>query len=154
MNSPELSGLFLFLNIRGFVSKQFTLGKNERLKSRKQIEQLFKEGRSFVVNPYRIYFFLHGQLNIDHGLQFGVGVSNKNFKKAVDRNRIKRLTREAWRLQKNDLKEKVMVGNKKMNVFFIYTGKDLPDFTIAKDKVAVALKKLSDKLDEKNSSNS
>jgi len=85
---------------------------------------------------------------MDHGLQFGVGVSSKNFKKAVDRNRIKRLTREAWRLQKNELKELLKTSNKQLNVFFIYTGKELPDFATIKDKVAVALKKLSGKVNE------
>ena len=130
------------------MSKQFTLGKDERLKSRKQIEELFAEGKSFVVSPFRVYFFVHGPLTMDHGLRFGVGVSNKNFKKAVDRNRIKRLTREAWRLQKIELKELVKTKGKQLNVFFIYTGKELPDFKAIKDKVAVALKKLGGKLDE------
>ena len=136
------------------MRKQFTLGKDERLKSRKQIEKLFAQGKSFVVNPYRIYFLVHGPRPMDHGLQFGVGVSAKNFKKAVDRNRIKRLTREAWRLQKNELSEKIKTTRMQLNVFFIYTGKELPDFTIVKDKVAVALKKLSDKIDENISANS
>ena len=40
------------------MSKQFTLGKNERLKSRKSIEQLFKAGKSFVVSPYRVHYFI------------------------------------------------------------------------------------------------
>lgn len=136
------------------MSKQFTLGKNERLKSRKQIERLFAEGRSFVVSPFRVYFTVHGPWSVVHGLQFGVGVSSKNFKKAVDRNRIKRLTREAWRLQKNELRELVKTQGKQLNVFFIYTGKELPDFMIMKDKVAVALKKLADKIDENISSHS
>ena len=136
------------------VRKHFTLGKEERLKSRKQIEKLFAEGKSFAVNPYRIYFLIHGQWTTDHGLQFGVGVSTKNFKRAVDRNRIKRLTREAWRLQKNDLSEKIKTTQKQLNVFFIYTGKELPDFTTVKDKVAVALKKLADKIDENISAHS
>jgi len=136
------------------VRKQFTLGKEERLKSRKQIEKLFADGKSFVVNPYRIYFLVHGPLIMEHGLQFGVGVSAKNFKKAVDRNRIKRLTREAWRLQKNDLSEKIKTTQKQLNVFFIYTGKELPDFTTVKEKVAVALKKLADKIDENIPANS
>ena len=136
------------------MTNQFTLGKEERLKSRKQIEKLFAEGKNFVVNPFRIYFFAHGPLTRDHGLQFGVGVSNKNFKKAVDRNRIKRLTREAWRLQKNELKALIKTQSRQLNVFFIYTGKELPDFTTVKDKVAVALKKLADKTNENISSHS
>lgn len=141
------------------MTKQFTLGKNERLKSRKQIEKLFAEGNSFVVHPFRVYFLVHGPWTMDHGLQFGVGVSAKIFKRAVDRNRIKRLTREAWRLQKNDpiaigLKELVKASGKQLNVFFIYTGKELPDFTTVKDKVAVVLKKLADKMNENFSANS
>ncbi len=87
-------------------------------------------------------------------VQFGVGVSAKNFKRAVDRNRIKRLTREAWRLQKNALKELVRGSNKQLHVFFIYTGKELPDFVTVKDKVAVALKKLSAKVNENDPANS
>jgi len=136
------------------VRKQFTLGRGERLKSRKQIEKLFAEGKSFVVNPFRVYFLVHGPSTMGHGLQFGVGVSAKNFKKAVDRNRIKRLTREAWRLQKNDLREKIKTTQKQLNIFFIYTSKELPEFTSVKDKVAVALKKLADKIDENIPANS
>ena len=139
------------------VKKQFTLGKNERLKSRKQIEKLFAGGKSFVVNPFRVFFIINGPLsmvNNENYLQFGVGVSNKNFKKAVDRNRVKRLTREAWRLQKNDLKESLKTQAKQLNVFFIYTGKELTDFTTVKEKVAVALKKLAGKIDENTSTHS
>jgi ribonuclease P protein component len=139
------------------VRKQFTLGKEERLKSRKQIENLFDKGKSFVVARFRIYYIINSEVPIqrgESGLKFGVGVSAKNFKKAVDRNRIKRLTREAWRLQKNDIKEKVGETQRQLNVFFIYTGKELPDFTTVKDKVAIALKKLSDKIDENISAHS
>jgi len=144
------------------VRKQFTLGKNERLKSRKQIKQLFDKGKSFVITPFRVYFLIHEMFNAQRSIptaiginvQFGVGVSAKNFKKAVDRNKIKRLTREAWRLQKNELSELAKKQDKQLNVFFIYNGKELPDFTMVKDKVAVALKKLADKIDENISANS
>ena len=133
------------------MSKQFTLGNNERLKSRKQIGQLFDNGRSFVVTPFKIYYLVSEILNAQPSMsnvQFGIGVSAKNFKRAVDRNRIKRLAREAWRLQKNELKEQIKTKGKQLNVFFIYTGKELPEFAIVKDKVDVALKKLADKIDE------
>ena len=139
------------------VRKQFTLGKDERLKSRKQIEQLFDTGKSFIVTPFRIYFMFNSELPTSDKrslLQFGVGASSKNFKKAVSRNRIKRLTIEARRLQKNELEEKIKTSVKQLNVFLIYTGKELPDFTMVKDKVGVALKKLVDKIDESISQNS
>ena len=137
------------------MRKQFTLGKEERLKSRKQIEHLFDKGKSFVVSPFRVYFIVNSELPIQRnggGLKFGVGVSAKTFKKAVYRNRIKRLTREAWRLQKNEIREKAIETQRELNVFFIYTGKELPDFTTVKEKVAIALKKLAVKIDENISS--
>lgn len=137
------------------MREKFTLGKEERLKSRKQIEQLFDKGKSIVITPFRVYFLIDEMLNAQRSMfnvQFGVGVSARNFKKAVDRNRIKRLTREAWRLQKNEITEKASETQRQLNVFFIYTGKELPDFTTVKEKVAIALKKLADKIDENISS--
>ena len=135
------------------MRKQFTLRKDERLKSRKQIEKLFAEGKSFVVNPFRVYFIINNEsIEANSSFQFGVGVSTKNFKKAVDRNRIKRLTREAWRLQKNELKEKARSAQKQVKVFLIFIAKELPDFAAVNDKVTIALKKLEDKIDENISS--
>lgn len=133
------------------MPKQFTLGKNERLKSRKQIERLFAEGKSFIVNPFRVHFIVNGEASlraersksmVNSSLQFGVGVSAKNFKRAVDRNRIKRLTREAWRLQKKELKELPKASNKQLNVFFIYTGKEVPEYKLIVEKVSVVIQKL------------
>ncbi|MES1226963.1 MAG: ribonuclease P protein component, partial [Bacteroidota bacterium] len=82
------------------MAKQFTLGKKERLKSRKSIEQLFNEGKSFAVSPCRVFYMIlpFNATSTSFIVQFGAGVSTKNFKKAVDRNRIKRLVREAYRL--------------------------------------------------------
>lgn len=134
------------------MTKRFTFGKTERLKSRKQIEQLFSEGESFFVPPYKL-FFIHASLTTHHSpLTFGIGVSNKNFRRAIDKNRIKRLTREAWRLQKNSLQERLRDKNVQLNVFFIYTGKELPDFDLVKEKVGVVLKKLENITDENFSS--
>lgn len=142
------------------MAKQLTLGKKERLKSRKLIEQLFSEGKNFPLSPFRVYY-IFTSTTPDSRLptQLGVGVSGKNFKKAVDRNRIKRLIREAYRLQKTDpvttgLQEKLKEKNLQLNVFFIYTGKELPEFNTVKEKLKLILNKLMQIADENISSNS
>lgn len=126
------------------MPKQFTLGKNERLKSRKLIEQLFKEGRSFALFPFRLYYLLSkDEAHItESALRFGVGVSARNFKRAVDRNRLKRLTREAYRLQKMELQEKLKHKDLQLNIFFIYAGKELPEYKVVYDKMGVVLQKI------------
>jgi ribonuclease P protein component len=86
-------------------------------------------------------------------LQCGVAVSSKNFKKAVDRNRIKRVVREAYRLQKKALQEKLKEKNKGLYIFLVYTGKELPEYQLVYDKVNVILNKLLKQCDEKNTSN-
>jgi len=127
------------------VPKLYTLSKSERLKSRKQIEQLFKEGKKIAVFPLQIYYLLMPLTTHDSQLttQFGVGVSAKNFKKAVHRNRIKRLIRESYRLQKPNFNDSIKANNQQLSVFFIYTGKDVPDYKLLYDKVAIALQKIS-----------
>jgi len=127
------------------VSHHFTLGKKERLKSRKQIEQLFKEGNSISISPFRVYFLINQMFNAQRSMfnvQFGVGVSGKSFRKAVDRNRIKRLIREAWRQQNTELKEKLKTTGLQMDVFFIYTGKEIPGYKLVCEKVKTAIEKL------------
>lgn len=130
------------------MAKQFTLAADERLKSRKLIEQLFDEGKSFAVQPYRVYYILKPG---EPQLQFGTGVSAKNFKKAVDRNRVKRLTREAYRLQKLILQQTLANKKQQLSVFFIYTGKELPEFDLVKQKLEVILNRLIKVINESNS---
>jgi ribonuclease P protein component len=130
------------------MKKQFTLSINERLKSRKQIELLFSEGKKFSINPFRVFYLLNELTN--PVIQFGVGVSNKNFKKAVDRNRIKRLVREAWRLQKLPLQQKLKEKKRQLNIFFIYTGKEIPEYSEAVDKINKTLEKLGNILFPEN----
>jgi ribonuclease P protein component len=75
-------------------------------------------------------------------LQAGFGASSRYFKKAVDRNRIKRLGREAYRLQKEPLLRRLEEKGLCLAVFFIYTGKDLPDYPTVTQKIGVVLQKL------------
>ena len=97
-------------------------------------------GKSFAAFPLRItYQFIPSE---EASLQVGVTVGKKYFKKAVDRNRIKRLIREAYRLQKNDLTE--VLKRKKQNgfLFFVYTDKTIASFGTIKEAMNRALKRL------------
>ena len=136
------------------MKKAFTLGKRERLKSRKLIERLFREGKSISVFPYRaLYLPVSAADNQSPSiiLQMGVAVSSKHFKKAVHRNKIKRLTREAYRLQKAGLQQKLGGAGRQLMLFFIYTGREMPDFSLVKEKVQVILDKLIRIIDENGS---
>lgn len=126
------------------MAKRYTLSRNERLKSRKQIEQLFSNGQRFVSPPFRIFysFQINKQPDVPYLLQAGFGASSRNFKTAVERNRIKRLIKEAYRLQKNEVQDKLKEQNKRLYVFFIYTGKELPVYTEIYNSITIALAKL------------
>ena len=117
--------------------QRYTFKKDEKLKSRKTIEQLFKEGKSFSIFPFRILWNLHKKNT--GPLQTGFAVSSKHFKKAVDRNRIKRLMREAYRLQKNDLQNQLTQQQKQAVVFFIYVGNELPEYSLIFEKTKAVL---------------
>jgi ribonuclease P protein component len=116
------------------MASQFTLGKKERLKSRKAIDHLFAKGNKKSVQPLRAVYMLTN----DKGLLLGAGASNKNFPRATDRNRVKRLIREAWRLQKNELAEKLTGKAFGLHVFILCTDRELPAYTA----VTVAVKKI------------
>ena len=82
-----------------FVKMRNTLGKQERLKSKKLIEKLYAEGDSVKTFPLRLMYVQTAHTS-EFPCQVGVSVAKRNYKLAVDRNRLKRLMRETYRLQK------------------------------------------------------
>jgi ribonuclease P protein component len=127
------------------TTQRYFLKKEDRLKSRKAIDLLFAKGKSFSNFPFRICWQL---LDSEAELKAGFTASSKNFKKATDRNRIKRLIREAYRLQKNNLQDALQLKNKGVYIFFIYTGKEVPDYDVVFEKTGNVLKRIIKLLDE------
>lgn len=87
-------------------------------------------------------------------LKTGFTVSTKYFKKAVDRNRIRRLMKEGYRLQKNDLQKCLEDKNKQVAIFIIYTAKEIPVYAFVIEKIADVLQRLQKIVNENNSANS
>lgn len=117
----------------------FTFKKGERLCSKKIIDKLFLEGESFLSFPFKIVY-----LKIDRPssfpVQVGFSVGKRNFKKAVQRNLIKRKMREAYRLNKQNLYN--ATGENQLAVFFIFIGKTIPEYSVVEAGVKKGIKKL------------
>lgn len=116
---------------------KLTFNKKEKLKSEKLITQLFAEGQSVVAYPLRLVY-LPTTFDDNVKVKAGVSVSKRNFKNAVDRNRIKRLMREAYRLQKGAYFNNFSTSYALM---ILYIGKDGTDF----ETVKLKMKQLFDK---------
>lgn len=126
------------------MAKKYGFGKKDKLKSRKQIEALFASGKSFSAPPLRVTFrFLPSENDIY--LQAGVTASKKYYKKAVDRNRVKRLIREAYRLQKAELADYLVQNRLMAHIFFIYTAQEILPFIEIKQAMGQCLKRLKQK---------
>ncbi|HMU44904.1 MAG TPA: ribonuclease P protein component [Chitinophagaceae bacterium] len=124
------------------MSGKFSLGKKERIKSRKLIEEIFKSGKRFSEGSYRVFYTI--RKNDASNLQFATGVSGKVFKRAVDRNKIKRLTRETWRMQKQDLLSKFKNNKSGLYVFITYTGNEIPAYQEVYKMINNIIKKLNE----------
>lgn len=127
------------------LSVDNSFGKKEKLKSQKRITQIFEEGKSITSYPLKlIYIFLPDN---EVCIKVGVTVSKRNFKSAVHRNRIKRLLREAYRLNKA-----LVFNNTDANFafLFLYLGRDMPTFEQLNQKMRLILNKLKVQVNEKN----
>lgn len=124
------------------IHQRFTLQAVERLQLRKQIETLFHTGEAFSVFPLRVVYLQGKRSETEPSpVRMGFSIPKKRVKKAVDRNRVRRLLKEAWRLQKHALYQKVDAATQ-LHCFFIFTGKEELTFPEAEKTVKKAIGKL------------
>jgi len=112
------------------VSK-FSLPSQERLKSTKSISQIFVSGSSLNKYPLLIKYHLLDSKSDDDQVDIRVAftVSKRNFKRAVDRNLIKRRMREMHRHLINPIRELVQNKGKTLEMVWVYSGKELKDYS-------------------------
>ncbi len=120
-----------------FALMQFTFNKQEKLKSKKLIERLFTEGKAVSSYPLKL-LYLKVEHTGDYRFQAGVSVSKRKFKSAVDRNRMKRLLREAYRRQKHVIYESC---SDKYIFMFLYVDENEKNYVFIEEKMANLLQK-------------
>ncbi|MCH7514379.1 MAG: ribonuclease P protein component [Bacteroidetes bacterium] len=119
---------------------RFTFRKNERLCRKKYIRELFDEGSSFFIYPFKILYLIHTHTDVSNR-QLLISVSKKHHKKAVDRNLIKRRIREAYRINKHILD---IYPDKNIFFSYIYIDNELLPFKKIESKLKQALIRLKD----------
>lgn len=121
----------------------FSFRKEERLKKEKLIKELFDKGSSFTLSPIRVSFLLHPDQSWPfHQVLFSVPA--RVFKKAVNRNTLKRRMRESWRLNKD------FAGlSRKYLLAYIYVGKEIVPFDVINEKMRQSIKRLEQNEEKK-----
>lgn len=130
-------------NISHFSKKTFS--KSERLSSEILIKELFSKGSSFYLYPFKIFF--HEKTNLSNTNQVLITVPKRSFKKAVDRNLLKRRIREAYRLRNNECFRDLLI-DRAFSIGIIYTSKDKLAFDIIEKKLILVFRRLLKNINE------
>ena len=117
--------------------------KEERLCSKKSLDLLFKNGSSFLFYPFRVTYHFVTEPH-QYPAQIVINVAKKRYKHAVDRNLIKRRTREAYRLNKQNLLYSFLANKEELLLLSLqFVGKEKYDYSFFEKKMILTLKKLS-----------
>ena len=129
-------------------TKKYGLTKKERISSKKEIDLLFTKGESFIIYPLRIVYVEHAceEISDKSAVSIMVSIPKKKFKRAVKRNRLKRLIKESFRLNKNDLTGKIASQSKCISIAFLYLPDEEKPYTEIESAVQKALETLSIKI--------
>jgi ribonuclease P protein component len=124
----------------------FTFSKEERLSGRTHIDELFDQGKSFHIAPFKVLYRITG-IPQDHPVRLIIAIPKRKIKRAVDRNRLRRLIREAYRLNKPEFIARIESIRVTLHLAIIYTG-DTVDiaYSDVEKKIIQGLDKLIGKL--------
>ena len=135
--------------IFNLLTNKFTYQKKDKLKSRKQMQFLFSKGTAIAMHPIRLLYTIEKEeagIFSNGLLQAGVGAPSRQFRKAVQRNKVKRLLREGYRLEKPNFTNSISITNTRLNLFFLYVDANVQTQQQIQATIKLLLQKLSDKL--------
>lgn len=123
------------------------LPKSQRIYKQTAIQSLFEEGKGFSLYPFRVVVHLYDAENQEDAIpRILVSVSKKRFHHAVKRNRVKRLIREGWRNNKQQLVALCQSQNKTLDVAFVYTATIILKYNEVEDKIKEVVERLKERL--------
>ncbi len=122
--------------------ERFRLVKMERICGEKRIESLFANGSSFMAYPFRVVWLKKDAVSATP-VSVLISIPKKRLKRAVDRNRMKRVAREAYRLHKNQIIGQLLTDNLHLDVAFIYVKDELSDFVTTEKGILKAFRELT-----------
>jgi ribonuclease P protein component len=125
---------------------QNSFSKIEHLCGEKRITRLYTQGDAFIAYPVRVVFIIEPLSDLEPANVL-ISVPKKRFKRAVKRNRLKRLIREAYRLNKQQLIEKLKEKQLQIHIAFNYVSDDELDFASIEKKIKHSLQKLIEKIE-------
>ena len=121
--------------------KRFT--NHDRLKSPLAIEALYRENQRIVSYPLKCYYSFSERKETETPVRVAFTVPKKSFKKAVERNKLKRRMREAYRLNfRKILEEHIFQNDKQLKLFFIFIGKEMAEYQSVETNLIAILQKI------------
>lgn len=124
-----------------------SFGKSYSLKSKKIIDRLFKEGTRISAYPFTA-FVLKTSFDDQSSMKFVFSAPKKKFKRAVDRNRIKRICRESIRLHKDPLEAFLLPREQQLAVFLVYSAEEEIPHAALQKRTMLLIQKIIQRLDE------
>lgn len=123
----------------------YSFSKQERLTGEIRITKLYTEGKAFIVYPIRVVYCIEKE-KADTPVKVLMSVPKKRFKRANKRNRLKRLMRESYRLNKSILLDLVAEKEINIQIAFNYVANEEFEFQNIEEKMKIALQKIANKI--------
>ena len=125
-----------------------TFNKSERLCSLKRIEELFENGE-IIGSPLLKIVWLKSPVPLSYPAQVAISVPKKKFRKAVERNLLRRRLREAYRKNKHTLYEELVLLDYQILFIIIFRGNNIPNYDVIEKNIIDIIKLLTDKIRKK-----
>ena len=120
-----------------------TFSRDERLRSRKLIEKIIESGKSIHVTPFRFSWTIT-ELDTAFPVQIAISVPKRIFKRAVDRNRIRRLVWEVYRKNKSGLYALLKSQNIQCALLVVFNGRKVPEYGEVEKKFLITLQRFEE----------